>query len=111
MATYFDLAASDLAPLLEDQKTVHHACEVETSLMMVVAPATVKHDRLPEAFGMLNGDPRRTFPASRFHSFKEITPSGVIGDARRASKEKGEKILKVCAEGLARTLRDKEMWA
>src|SRR3982751_5849097 len=28
-ATYFDLAAADLAPLLEDQKTVHHAYEVE----------------------------------------------------------------------------------
>jgi creatinine amidohydrolase len=60
---------------------------------------------------MLNGDPRKAFPANRFLSFKEITPSGVIGDARRANKDKGEKILKVCAEGLAKTLRDKEMWA
>jgi creatinine amidohydrolase len=61
MATYFDLVASDLAPLLEDQKTVHHACEVETSLMMVLAPGMVKHERLPEAFGMLDGDPRKAF--------------------------------------------------
>jgi creatinine amidohydrolase len=108
--TYFDMSRNDLAPLLEDQKQVHHACEVESSMMMVVAPDTVKHDRLPEAFGMLNGDPRKAFPASQFHSFKEITPSGVIGDARRANKDKGEKLLKVCAEGLAATLRDKEMW-
>ncbi len=109
--TYFDMSRDDLAPLLEDQKQVHHACEVETSLMMVVAPDTVKHDRLGEAFGMLNGDPRKAFPASRFLSFKEITPSGVIGDARRANKDKGEKILKVCAEGLAKTLCDEEMWS
>src|SRR6185295_15333877 len=38
--TYFELAASDLAPVLEDQTKVHHACEVETSLMMVLAPDT-----------------------------------------------------------------------
>ena len=110
MATYFDLVSSDLAPLLEDQKTVHHACEVETSLMMVIAPDTVKHDRLPEAFGLLNGDPRKAFKAGTFHSFKDITSSGVVGDARRASREKGEKILAMCTEGLAATLKDAKMW-
>jgi creatinine amidohydrolase len=108
--TYFEMSKNDLAQFLEDQKQVHHACEVESSMMMVVAPATVKYDRLPEAFGLLNGDPRKAFPASRYDSFKELTPSGVVGDARRASKEKGEKLLKVCQEGLAATLKNKEMW-
>ena len=103
-ATYFDLVASDLAPLLEDQKAVHQACEV-TSLMMVLAPETVKHDRLPEAFGLLDGDPRKASKAGTFHAFKNITPSGVVGDARRANRQKGEKILAVCAEGLAATLK------
>ena len=109
--TYFELSKSDLAPLLEDQKSVHHACEVETSMMMVVAPETVKHDRLGQAFGMLNGDPRKAFPAQRFHSFKDLTPSGVVGDARRANADKGKKLLAVCAEGLAAALKDNEMWA
>jgi creatinine amidohydrolase len=109
--TYFELSKSDIGAYLEDQKQVHHACEVETSMMMVVAPATVKHDRLSEAFGMLNGDPRKAFPAQRYHSFKDITPSGVIGDARRANKDKGEKLLAVCAHGLAAALKDREMWA
>jgi creatinine amidohydrolase len=108
--TYFELSKADIGQYLEDQKQVQHACEVETSMMMVVAPATVKHDRLPEAFGMLNGDPRKAFPAQRFHSFKDLTPSGVVGDARRASAAKGEKLLAVCAEGLAAALRDREMW-
>ena len=109
--TYFDLSQSDLAPLLEDQKGVQHACEVETSMMMVVAPATVKHDRVPEAYGMLNGDPRKAFPASRYVPFKDnLTSTGVVGDARRANKDKGDKLLKVCAEGLAATLKNKEMW-
>jgi creatinine amidohydrolase len=109
-ATYFELAASDIAPLLEDQKGVHHACEVETSMMMVLAPAMVKHDRLPEAFGLLDGDPRKAFKAARFHSFKDMTPSGVIGDARRANRAKGEKLLAVCAEGLAQVLKNLKMW-
>ena len=109
--TYFELSKDDLAQFLEDQKSVHHACEVETSMMMVVAPATVKHDRLPEAFGLLNGDPRKAFPASRFDSFKELTPSGVVGDARRASAQKGEKLLDVCEQGLAAALKNREMWA
>ena len=109
--TYFELSKADLAQFLEDQKSVHHACEVETSMMMVVAPDTVKHDRLPEAFGMLNGDPRKAYPASRYLPFKDnITATGVIGDARRASKQKGEKLLKVCQEGLAATLKNKDMW-
>jgi len=109
--TYFEVSRDDLAQFLEDQKTVHHACEVETSMMMVVAPATVKRERLGEAFGMLNGDPRKAFPAARFHSFKDLTPSGVVGDARRANAQKGEKLLDVCSQGLATTLVNKEMWA
>jgi creatinine amidohydrolase len=96
--------------LLDDQKGVHHACEVETSLMMVLAPDTVKRDRLSEAFGMLDGDPRKAFKAGRFYAFRDITPSGVVGDARRASPEKGEKILAVCAQGLADTLTNAKMW-
>jgi creatinine amidohydrolase len=104
------MSKDDLAQFLDDQKYVHHACEVESSMMMVVAPETVKHDRLPEAFGMLNGDPRKAYPANRFDSFKELTPSGVVGDARRASADKGKKLLAVCAEGLAATLKNREMW-
>ena len=110
-STYFDLVASDLAPLLEDQKTVHHACEVETSLMMVLAPDTVKRERLSEAFGMLGEDPRKAFKTQRFHSFKDLTPSGVVGDARKANRAKGEKLLAVCAEGVAQAIRNEQMWS
>ena len=49
-------------------------------------------------------------PPAKFHSFKPITPSGVIGDARRASRAKGEKLLGVCAEGLAGVLKNPKAW-
>ena len=91
----------ELAPVLEDQTTVHHACEVETSLMMVLAPGTVKHERLPEAFGAMGNSKRPSgwyLVPTRFRSFKEVTPSGVLGDARRASRDKGEKVLALLRE-------------
>jgi len=47
----------------------------------------------------------------RFHSFAELTPSGVAGDARRASADKGEKLLTACASALAARLRAGEPWA
>src|SRR5262249_35072015 len=91
--TYFELTRTDIAPLLEDQTGVQHACEVETSLMMVIALDLVRHERLAEAFSDPDARSRwRTVPA-RFRSFKEITASGVLGDARRANRAKGEKIL------------------
>ena len=100
-AGYFDLPRADIAPLLEDQTGVQHACEVETSLMMVVAPDLVRHDRISKAFGRREpGSEWRTVPA-RFRSFKEITASGVNGDARRASRAKGEKLFDTLAGGLA----------
>ena len=104
-AGYFDLPRSDIAPLLEDQTGVQHACEVETSLMMVVAPDLVRHDRIAEAFSTRDpGSEWRTVP-TRFRSFKEITASGVNGDARRASRAKGEKLLETLAGGLADLLK------
>jgi creatinine amidohydrolase len=114
MATYFDMTASDIAPLLQDQKRVHHACEVETSMMLVLAPDTVKRDRMPEAFGGVAGsnsaDSWYAQPA-RFRSFKDLTPSGVNGDARRASRDKGEKLLALCVDGLAAALRNDKLWS
>ena len=78
----------------------------------MVAPDTVKHDRLGEAYGMLGMDIDKVLrgPPAKFQSFKEITPSGVIGDARRANAEKGKKLLGVCAEGLAAVLKNEKVW-
>lgn len=110
--TYFELSAADIGQFLEDQKRVHHACEVETSMMMVVAPDTVKQDRFSEACGMLGMDVDKVLrgPPAQFHNFKAITPSGVIGDARRANADKGKKLLAVCAEGLANVLKNPKAW-
>ena len=62
---------------------------------------------------MLNIDVNKALrgPPARFQNFQKLTPSGVIGDARRASKEKGDKVLAACAKGVAGVLNDKTVWA
>jgi creatinine amidohydrolase len=106
--TYFTLAQEAMAPFMQDQVSVLHACEVETSMMLVLAPETVRTERLPEAFGMLGADlAALTRPnVGRYRPFREMTETGVIGDARRASKEKGEAFLNACADALAGLARD-----
>lgn len=99
------------AKILEDQKSVRHACEAETSMMLAAFADCVRNDRIPEAFSQaslrqLGMSP----PLNLWRSFKELTPNGVIGDARRASAAKGEKLLDIAAELLAAKLIAGEPW-
>jgi creatinine amidohydrolase len=109
VTTPYEPAKTTLGKFLEDQDGVHHACEVETSMMMVVAPATVRRDKLPEAHGPAHWT-AQPVSVARFRSFRDATASGVIGDARRASAEKGEKLLAACRDGLLAVLRDPQLW-
>lgn len=113
VTTYFSLAAAIAPSLLEDQRTIHHACEAETSMMMAAKPELVDHAHLAEAFGPIPADGQSPLsaPLNRWRSFTEITPSGVIGDARRSNPEKGEKLLEACAAALAQRLAKGEPWA
>lgn len=110
--TYFELAQPAFAPLLEDQTSVLHACEAETAMMMAVAPESVREERLAEAVGPHFGDPRAVLapPAQRFRSFATLTPSGVLGDARKATRAKGEKLLAAATDALADIIVRGEPW-
>jgi creatinine amidohydrolase len=80
----------------------------------VLAPNLVRHERIPEAYDGLaasNTTGAWNLKPARFRSFKDLTQSGVYGDARRASREKGEKLLAICVAGLAATLRDAGIWS
>jgi creatinine amidohydrolase/Fe(II)-dependent formamide hydrolase-like protein len=39
---------------------------------------------------------------TRYESFRDITPSGVIGQASAGSYEQGERIVKKCVESIVR---------
>jgi creatinine amidohydrolase len=101
--TYFELAQPAFAPLLEDQQSVLHACEAETSMMMAAFPEAVREAKLSDAHGPHFGDPRAVLspPAQRFRSFRTLSPSGVLGDARKASQTKGEALMAAASDALA----------
>jgi creatinine amidohydrolase len=107
--TAYEPARQAIKPILEDQDGVHHACEVETSMMMVVAPDTVRRDKLAEAHGPARsamGPPE----VGRYRSFRDITSSGVIGNARRASAQKGEKLITAISGAIVAVLRNPATW-
>lgn len=103
--SYFVLAETAFAAVLEDQTGVLHACEAETSMMLAAFPTLVREKRLGEAFGPNPTGPTASVlaaPMQRWRPFAEITDTGVIGDARRANAAKGERLLTAAAEALAR---------
>jgi creatinine amidohydrolase len=84
-----------------------HACEGETSLWLAMEPAQVRTDRIPA--------PGNTPPApagySRFYSFWErAAPTGVRGDARAATAEKGKAILNAVTTAIAAAMDNPVLW-
>ena len=109
VTTYFELAQPGMPAILEDQERVRHACEGETSLMLALAPDLVRPEKLAEAHGPKQSTPK-PLGVGQYRSFQCFTESGVVGDARRATKEKGEKLAAVCRDALVAVLRDPETW-
>ncbi|MGL4242495.1 MAG: creatininase family protein [Beijerinckiaceae bacterium] len=110
--TYFMLAVEQIAPLLDRQNGVRHACEVETSMMMALTPRLVKTDRLDEAHGPMFDDTRSVLAPDwqSFRAIADLSANGVIGDARTANAAKGSQLVEACAAALAAKLLDHELW-
>ncbi|MBY0335197.1 MAG: creatininase family protein [Acetobacteraceae bacterium] len=109
--TYWHMVPEVIAPLLERQPTLMHACEAETSLMMHLAPGSVRPERLAEAVGpsssRVEGQPPGLLMRRSFRSFSE---TGVVGDARTATPAKGEKLLAAIAARCAELLANPKLW-
>jgi len=110
--TYFLLANEAFADILEDQQSVLHACEAETSMMMAVRPDLVDEAELPNALGPQASEASSVLspPLHRWRSFQEFAPSGVIGDARRSSADKGERLVEAASSALADQLARGKPW-
>jgi creatinine amidohydrolase len=112
--TLYNLAheSGQYAKILEDQEGVRHACEAETSMMLASFADCVRKARISEAYGSqgatrgLGGIPA----VAVWRSFKELTPTGVIGDARKATAAKGEKLFDAAADLLAEHLLSGKPW-
>ncbi|MBL1101033.1 creatininase family protein [Streptomyces coffeae] len=105
VTSYFTAGQQRTTEVLEKQDTLMHACEGETSMLMAIAPELVDLDRLEEATGpdiALQSAPDHFVHLPR--SFASVTATGVAGDARPASPEKGEAILDAGAAAIAQWL-------
>jgi creatinine amidohydrolase len=85
--------AAEVAESAPAGRGFYHADEVETSMVLAIEPAAVKmsearaeYPQFPPTYGSV--------PAS----LREISTSGVFGDPRRATAEKGERILAALTE-------------
>ena len=111
--TYWLLAQSAFAKILEKQATVRHACEAETSMVLALTPELVNMSLAAEAVGPTAPELRDiagTQAAHRWQSFKSRTSHGAIGDPRAASAEKGERLLQAAAEAVSRLITNSEFW-
>ena len=110
--TYWHLVPEAIAPLLERQGGLLHACEAETSMVWHLAPDGVRQDRLAEAVGpMSTRGPGHPPGLLMRRAFSAVTASGVIGDARLASAAKGERLLAAICDAAAGVLANPALWA
>lgn len=92
-ATYFSFADKDVNERFGITGITGHACEMETSAAMYLAPEIVKTDAL--AAGLMTDltyEFRRTlqqYSVTVPYRFDEYTENGALGDARKASIEYG----------------------
>jgi creatinine amidohydrolase len=116
--TYWLIAAEEIGALLATQRNVQHACEAETSMMLAVEPSLVRRGQIEaaargviapnEVAGTGQGDRPGI---QRFRSFAERAPgTGVRGDPRAATAEKGEALVEAIAHKLAEVMANPALW-
>jgi creatinine amidohydrolase len=91
--------------------TSGHACEIEVSQSMYLAPHIVKTDQL--AKGDVKGYPYKYLSPAGVgrrvnypYSFDQITANGCLGDATQATREIGEAVVEKCFERAAEFVED-----
>jgi creatinine amidohydrolase len=90
-ASYWDIAEKELAALASGpRKSMGHACEFETSMMLALRPELVRRDRIAD-------DPPRQDPVLRglylAEDMHQRTHHGAVGYPELASAEKGRAFL------------------
>ena len=114
--TYWHLVAHRAAELRESRSGgTGHAGEFETSLMLATKGEHVVLDDAVVAYpetgsSYLSTDLFEGAPARRFIPFDRVSASGTFGDPSLASREKGERILEICAQELRAFLADFADW-
>jgi creatinine amidohydrolase len=110
--TWWQLATEKLLPISESGPGgVGHACEFETSLVMLAAPELVDESaieprRNEPTFAWAEADLLRGPQASLYRTMKQVSPNGVQGEPKLASRAKGEAITRVVVVALLELVED-----
>lgn len=101
-AAYWELAEKEIAALCAGpRKTVGHACEVETSMMLHLRPELVKSDQIAD-------DPDAVDPPEGLfwaRDFGRRTDHGAVGYPEYAGAETGRKLLEAIVARVAEAAR------
>jgi creatinine amidohydrolase len=90
-ASYWELADPEIAALCEGpRKSVGHACEVETSMIMHVRPDLVRTSQIKDDIETVPAALRGLFIAK---DMAQRTDHGAVGYPERATAEKGQRLL------------------
>lgn len=102
-ASYWDLAAAELAALAEGpRKQMGHACEFETSMMLALRPELVRREEVRD-------DPERADPTVRglylAEDMFQRTDHGAVGYPELASAAKGRAFLQAAIDRTVEVVR------
>jgi creatinine amidohydrolase len=112
VASWWRAAAEALLPLNETGPGgVGHACEFETSLMLHIAPRSVRMEAMEpksntSTFDWAEEDLLRPSRVSLYRSMKQITPNGAWGDPTRATAAKGQQITEIVCDALSKVVSE-----
>lgn len=103
LANFFYPGAGPVIEEVREKKQAHasymHACEIETSYVLHLAPEAVDMTKAIENYPEFPED----FSTVAYR-WTDFSKSPVLGDARAATAEKGEKILKVVLANMAKQI-------
>jgi len=112
-ATYWDLVTQDLWQARETEfGGMGHACELETSILLSIAPHLVDLSKAePDGMTLSESEFGRnemlaSASVSVYKTFAETSRHGGHGDPRTASAEKGERFLGIITYGVKRLCDD-----
>lgn len=109
VATYFQLAQTRFATILDRQSGVRHACEAETAMVLALRPDLVDMEAARQVNAPAEGLSAEGF--ARWRPIEYWSASGVIGFPQSASAEQGERLLEAAADVVAEHLQASELWS
>jgi creatinine amidohydrolase len=114
--TYFTLARDAIAEIRESKPGgTGHACEFETAMLLHLQPGLVTMSQATTTYPdpgspYLTTDLIGASAIRTYLDFKDLSPSGVLGDPSLATAEKGARFFAASVDALAAFLNDFATW-